>query len=356
MKIAVIIPRVDQLGPVKFVQSLVNQLDKTGNLEIKVFYLDKIVDPHVNISVPVERLICRNFCFSDFDIIHTNGIRPDLFAFNHRKKIRYHISTIHNLVFEDLNFTYNRLVSLISGNFWLIIWKRADKLVCVSNATKLYYEKWFSSSKLEYIHNGISEPENSFETDNNVIKVIEKFRSDGLKVIGSAGVLTRRKGIDQILYLAAVVNNLAVLIIGTGKELKSLKKLAEKLNITDRCYFSGFMSYAVNYFKHFDLFLMPSRSEGFGLTLIEAVQQKVAVICSDIAVFRELFSTDEVTFFKLEDQNSLLKALKEALETGKSKTESAYVRYLNNYTDIVMANRYHEIYNSAFSKNVSINL
>ena len=94
---------------------------------------------------------------------------------------------------------------------------------------------------------------------------------------------------------------------------------------------------------------MPSRSEGFGLALIEAVQQKVAVICSDIAVFRELFSSDEVTFFRLEDRNSLIEALSEALKTGKNKTESAYVRYLNNYTDVLMANRYYEIYCSALA-------
>jgi glycosyltransferase involved in cell wall biosynthesis len=349
MKIAIIIPRIDQLGPVKIVQSLVNLLGKSGNLQIKVFYLDKIVDPQVKILVPVERLHYRKFCFSDFDIIHTNGIRPDLFAFNNREKIRYHISTIHNLVFEDLKFTYNRLVSFISGNLWLILWRRADKLVCVSNTTKIYYEKWFSSSKLGVIYNGIPVHENSIEPDNNVIKVIQNFRSEGFKVVGSAGVLTKRKGIDQILYMAAEVNYLAVVIIGTGKELKSLKRMSEKLKIADRCYFSGFMSSAVNYFKHFDLFIMPSRSEGFGLVLIEAVQQKVAVICSDIAVFRELFSSDEVTFFRLEDRNSLIEALREALKTGKNKTESAYVRYLNNYTDLLMADRYYEIYCSALT-------
>jgi L-malate glycosyltransferase len=346
MRIAVIIPRLCQLGPVKFVKVLADRLGEFKDLQIKVFYLDKLVDQHVRISVPVERLDKVKFCFGDFDIIHTNGIRPDYFAYKNRKKIKTHISTIHNLVFEDLTFTYNKFLSLIFGNIWLILWSRADKLVCVSNAMKIYYERLLPSSKLEVIYNGVEVPVTSAGMDNKVITVVEKFRSCGLKVIGCAGILTKRKGVDRILYLAAEVKDIAIVVIGSGKELTSLKNLAEKLKIADRCYFPGFLADAVNYFKHFDLYIMPSRSDGFGLALIEAVQQKVAVVCTDIPVFRELFNSDEVTFFKSGNRNSLIKALNEASETGKTKAELAYVRYLNNYTGLLMTKRYYELYRS----------
>ena len=103
----------------------------------------------------------------------------------------------------------------------------------------------------------------------------------------------------------------------------------------------------MNYFRYFDFFVMPSRSEGFGLALIEAVQQKVPVICSDIEVFKELFNCDEVTFFKLEDRSSLIEAMKAAKETGRGKVDLAYARYQNNYTDRHMAKRYYELYQSA---------
>jgi L-malate glycosyltransferase len=348
MRVAIIIPRLDQLGPVKVIQTLVNSLCEIEKLQIKLFYLDKTVDPQLKIMVPVERFNSGNFRFGDYDIIHTNGIRPDLIAFINRKKIRYHISTIHNFVFDDLAFTYNRLISWIFGNIWIILLKRADKLVCVSKAMKSYYEKWFSSSKLEVIYNGIDETDNSFVTDNEIIQTIDGFHSKGLKVIGSAGILTKRKGIDQILYLAADEKEFALVIIGKGKELIKLQRLAKKLNISDRCLFSGFRSNAVNYFKHFDFFIVPSRSEGFGLALIEAVQQKVPVICSDLEVFKELFNPDEVTFFKLEDRNSLTQAMKVAMITGIKKGDLAYARYLNNYNDQILAKRYYELYESAY--------
>ena len=92
---------------------------------------------------------------------------------------------------------------------------------------------------------------------------------------------------------------------------------------------------------------MPSRSEGFGLALIEDVQQKIPVICSDIVVFKELFSEEEATFFKSDDLASLISALQIAKETGNNKTESAYTRYLNDYTAGLMAKHYSAAYLSA---------
>jgi glycosyltransferase involved in cell wall biosynthesis len=298
-------------------------------------------------EVPVERLDRSKFNFGDYDIIHTNGIRPDFFAFRNRKKIKYHISTIHNFVFDDLSYQYNKLVSLIFGYIWLIIWRRADRLICVSEVMKSYYKKWFSSSKLEVTYNGITESDNSFIPEEGYLSIISSFKSRGLKVIGSAGILTRIKGIEQILKLISKEKKLALVIIGKGRELHNLQRMAKKLEITDRCFFCGFRSNAVNYFGYFDLFIIPSRSEGFGLVLIEAVQKKIPVVCSDIEVFRELFNPDEVTFFKLDDIRSLAEAIQSALENGKKKVDLAYARYQAHYTDKLMGKSYFELYQSA---------
>jgi L-malate glycosyltransferase len=348
MRVAIIVPRISQAGPMKVIQALVNSMYENDEIQIKVFYLDKVVDPVINMRVPVERLVTRQFRFENYDIIHTNGIRPDLFAFLNRRKIRYHISTIHNFVFDDLTFAYNKLISWIFGSIWLLIWLRADKLVCVSKAMKEYYTRWFSDSNLEVIYNGIAEIEDFSECDAETIITIECFRSRGLKVIGSAGILTKRKGIDQILDLLAIEKDLALVIIGDGKEFPRLQQITKKLKISDRCQFCGFRSNAVNYFKYFDIIIVPSRSEGYGLVLAEAVQQKTPVICSDLKVFKELFNANEVTFFKLEDLSSLIKALKVAKETGKIKADMAYTSYQKKYTAKLMAKSYFELYQSAY--------
>ena len=132
-----------------------------------------------------------------------------------------------------------------------------------------------------------------------------------------------------------------------GKNVMDLLHLTEKLKITDRCIFTGFKENAVNYFRHLDFFLMPSRSEGFGLALIEAAQQKIPIICSNLKVFTELFNTEEVTFFELDNLTSLSDAFKISLENGKKKADLAYTRYLNHYTASRMAMQYYDLYKSA---------
>ena len=207
------------LGPVIVMQNLVNSLSRFDGLLIKLFYLDKKVDQNIRFTVPANRLIPRDFCFEDYDIIHTNGIRPDLFAFLNRKKIKYHISTIHNFVFDDLAFTYNRLTSLIFGNIWLILWKRADKLVCVSEKLKGYYAKWINETKLVAIHNGISVADPGIIPDSDIIEAIDRFRLQKLKVLCCVGILTKRKGIEQVLHLIAEEKEFALIIIGEGKRV-----------------------------------------------------------------------------------------------------------------------------------------
>jgi L-malate glycosyltransferase len=347
MKIAFIIPRIDSLGPIFVTQTLINSLCNYEDLEMKLFYFDKQVDPEIKLNIPSERLDLFNFNFEDFDIVHTNGIRPDLFAFLNRKKIRYHISTIHNFVFDDLTFTYNMMVSWLFGHMWLRLWSRADKLVCVSKTMKEYYSKYFCSDKLDVIYNGIAESDNSLIPDIDIVTAINNFHLRGLKVIGTAGILTRRKGIDQILDLVAGCENLALVVIGKGKEFNNLQHIADILKISDRCLFCGFRRHPVNCFKYFDFFIISSRSEGFSLVLVEAVQQRAPVICSDIEVFRELFNSDEVTFFVLENTVSLSSSYNTALKDGRGKIDIAYSRYRNYYTDEIMAAQYYELFMSA---------
>ena len=352
MRVAIIISRIDQLGPIILIQNLVNSLRSFTDLSLNVFYIDKDINDGIKMNVPVERLNRRNFCFADFDIIHTTGIRPDLFAFLHRKKIKYHISTIHNFVFEDLAFTYNKLISWFFGNIWLILLNRADKLVCVSAALKEYYAIWFKIEKLVVIYNGIGESDNSASPDKNTIKFIDSFHSKGLTVLGFAGILTRRKGVDQILRLLITEKDFAFVIIGDGKENTALMSEAKRLKVFDRCFFCGFKENAFSYFRYFDLFVMPSRSEGFGMALVEAIQQRVPVVCSNLKVFQELFNDSEVYYFKRDDQQSLTEAVKRAaFEKGTMKTDMAFERYQNNYTSKLMAESYYDLYCSVGAHN-----
>jgi L-malate glycosyltransferase len=346
-RIAIIIPRIDHLGPVMVIKALTDVLFESNHLQIVLFYLDKKIDSEVKFKVPVCRLISSKFPFNDFDVIHTNGIRPDLFAYINRKKIRYHISTIHSFVFEDLKFAYNKVISMIFGNLWLIFLSKADKLVCVSNSLKLYYQTSFPSSKLEVIYNGIPENQGCCAQDDVIRMAADDFHSRGFTVVGSSCILSYVKGMDCILPFIAENESYALIVIGSGKELENLIRLAAKLKITSRCLFSGFRRNAKYYFRYFDVFIVPSRSEGFCLSLVEAIQQEIPVICSDLDVFREMFSRNEVMFFNLSDKSSLELAFQQIKILGKSNSEMAFSTYRSKFTNTIMARKYFELYQSA---------
>ena len=89
---------------------------------------------------------------------------------------------------------------------------------------------------------------------------------------------------------------------------------------------------------------MPSRSEGFGLSLIEAAQFKLPTLCSDIPTFREMFSSNEVAFFELENLDSLEDSLKYLLEHKNKISEKFYAKYATKYTDFHLMQRYEQLY------------
>jgi L-malate glycosyltransferase len=346
MRIAIIIPRPVHLGPAIVMKALINSLDGISNLSLDLFYLNSPKENEPELNFPSLKFHRSTFRFEDYDIIHTNGIKPDLIAFLNRKRIKHHISTIHGLAANEFLLKHNRLFSMVFSNIWLILWKRADKLVCVSGSVKTYYSEWFSPAKLEVIYNGIAESSGSYEPDPVIKKSIDHFRNKGLKVIGTAAVLTKLKNTQLLLHLVAKRPEIACVVIGSGSELNNLKELAFKLGISDNCFFAGFRREAADYFRYFDVFVTASLSEGFGLTVVEAVRAKVPVVCSDIAVFRELFTGEEVTFFDPCDIDSLSSALDIASDHGVEKAEAAYSAFKEKYTDRIMGGKYYELYSS----------
>lgn len=345
-KVAIIVPRLIQKGPVIVIRSIINSLCSHTDYDICLFYMFDKIDHDMGIKAKMYKLPWFSFPLNDFDIIHTNGLIPDIYAYFNRRKIRNHFVTIHNFVFKDLKFKYGIVLSFIIGYIWLFSWRKADKLICVSESLNKYYSRWFDSSKLHTIYNGVGEYPFSVEPAGDIINTIKLFRSKGLQIIGTVGVLEKRKGIDFLIHVLSLRSNLALVIIGEGSNKNSLEKLAKNTNTDDRCLFCGFTRSPRQFYKYFDYYISPSLSEGYGLSLVEAVSAKIPVVCSDIEVFKELFKDNEISFFKINDLNSLIETLQLSDIKLKGKSELAYNRYQRDYTVSIMAGKYSNLYQS----------
>ncbi|EMR13672.1 putative glycosyl transferase [Methylophaga lonarensis MPL] len=111
-------------------------------------------------------------------------------------------------------------------------------------------------------------------------------------LIGAIGRLVTVKGhvylIQAFARLTERYPNAQLLIIGEGSQRKALEDTARALNIQDKVQLPGEIDGAVRYTKAFDIWTMPSLSEGLGLALLEGMSAGLPCIASDIPAMRPL--------------------------------------------------------------------
>ena len=97
--------------------------------------------------------------------------------------------------------------------------------------------------------------------------------------------LSRQKGQDLLLEALALARTdlppVSLTLVGSGPEEASLRRLSRKLGLNDIVSFAGYTSDPASHFRSADCFVLPSRWEGFGVVLIEALQAGLPLLATD---------------------------------------------------------------------------
>lgn len=104
-------------------------------------------------------------------------------------------------------------------------------------------------------------------------------------VVGGIGRLDRMKGHDVLLRAAAAVGGLRVVIVGDGSERPELVRLAAELEV--ELSLPGWVESPRSLLTGFDVFALPSRSEGFPLVLGEAMLAGRPVVATRVGAVAE---------------------------------------------------------------------
>ncbi len=155
----------------------------------------------------------------------------------------------------------------------------ADKVIAVSQMTKesIAREYDIPLEKISVVHNSIDVDELGELDNDNVYEYIELLKSNGYKVVTNVGRLTIQKNITGLLYAAKDVVDILpktlFLIVGDGDQYHELISLSAELGILQNVIFAGFQRGKKwrDAFGIADLFVMPSVSEPFGITPLEAI-------------------------------------------------------------------------------------
>lgn len=113
-------------------------------------------------------------------------------------------------------------------------------------------------------------------------------------VIISVGRLVHQKNYETALDALSRLSDIPFryVVLGDGPDREALVSRAKRLGICDRVEFRGHVDDVDAALAGADIFLIPSRWEGFGLAAVEAMNVGLPVIASDVPGLREVVGTD----------------------------------------------------------------
>ena len=121
-------------------------------------------------------------------------------------------------------------------------------------------------------------------------------RSEAAFTLGVVSRLEHIKGMDLVIPAFAEVRkgfpDVRLLVVGDGSLRGSMEQQAQELGCADAVTWAGRQPQEAlpQYYSEMDIVLMPSRSEGFGLTAIEAMACGCVVVASDVGGLPEVVS------------------------------------------------------------------
>lgn len=148
---------------------------------------------------------------------------------------------------------------------------------------------------------------------------------EGVEIV-YLGQLIERKGVDVLLYALAALTDLnwRLTLIGSGDQREALTALAKRLGLENRLVLHSALENAVamDLVAQSDLFVLPSRHDGWGVVVNEALLRGVPVICSDHCGAADLLGQPwRGETFVSESVPSLVEVLRRRIEQGRRRPE-----------------------------------
>jgi glycosyltransferase involved in cell wall biosynthesis len=166
--------------------------------------------------------------------------------------------------------------------------------------------------------------------------------------VGSLGRLDRQKGFDVLLRALAELPEASLVLVGDGPERPALEKQAAATGLTERVLFAGWQEDPRRQLTTFDAFVLPSRFEGFPLSVVEAMLAGVPVVATDVGSVAESVREGETGLLvPPEDPHALAAALGRVLgssELGGSLGRRGRELALERFTAGTMARSFEALY------------
>ncbi len=324
--------------------------DDLGCIEFSGKYPDNLQDEINNYSI-VAGVIARQ---QEYDIIHAHDwlTYP---AGIHAKNVsgKPLVIHVHATDFDRSRGHVNPTVYGIEKDGM----DHADCIMCVSELTRQTVINHYHQDPAKCItmHNAV------YPLSQDILDMVEEKRKEHQqrkeKIVTFLGRITMQKGPEYFVEAASLVlqrtHNIRFCMAGSGDMMNDMINLVASRGIADRFHFPGFMRGKQVYeaFADSDVYVMPSVSEPFGISPLEAMQCGVPSIISKQSGCAEIL--DKCIKTDYWDINAMADAMY-SLCTNESLHEYLKVEGKNEVAQITwekVGKRIYNVYNQLIHKN-----
>ncbi|MDD3375401.1 MAG: glycosyltransferase family 4 protein [Candidatus Omnitrophica bacterium] len=292
MNILILTTHFNTGGITSYVLTLAKGLRKNNH---KVF----VVSSGGNMVADIERAGVKHVCF---DIRTKSEVSPKLYRAL-PKLLRFikenNIDVIHSQtrIAQVLAAILSKIspvkhVSTCHGFFKVRLFRRifpcwGDATIAISRQVEdhLLHDFHLSSSKVFWVIHGISCDLNLLSQEESLKKRKEFGVAPG-PLVGIVARLSNVKGHDILINAMRKVvdkkNDARLLVVGRGKIEDHLKEMRKNLGLEDNIIFLPIINQVDTILSILDIFVMPSRQEGLGLSVMEAQAQGLPVVASRV--------------------------------------------------------------------------
>lgn len=215
-----------------------------------------------------------------FDVIHSHGYKFNILfgLMPKRDRSKRYCATVHGYVSAP---KFSKMALYQSLDKYSL--KKLNKIFLVSkHMESLPNIKELAAEKYSVIENGIG----AYVPRCTIEKRLMTFLQNKTTRLMAVGRLAVEKNFDTLIEaLPKLIENdqhTALVIFGAGSEEFRLREKITKLALTEHVLLFGFVESLVGYFSHFDVFVMPSITEGTPIALLEAMQARVPCVVTDV--------------------------------------------------------------------------
>ena len=249
-------------------------------------------------------------------IFHCNYLSPLPFFIARVVGVRDIIAHSHAFQ-ESVSFKHNIRRFLVSSfaNRYFACGKKAGKYV-------------FKDKPFDIINNALNL--DKFKFDESIKKNLKNsLNLENRTIIGHVGRFSFEKNHKFLLqtFKEVLAKNLKfhLVLVGDGEQFEEMQKYAKSLQIYENITFVGASNEAYKYYSLFDIFVLPSLYEGFGMVLVEAQANGLKCLTSN-GVSKEVQILSNLEFLEFDSEiwsekilNSNLKREENSLEMVKNR-------------------------------------